>query len=313
MRVIVYTVCTANYLAQARSMCDSVISHNPGYECIIGLADRLDGRVRPEKYSPHRIIEAESIEASDFEGMAGRYNALELSCALKSFFGSYILKTYSPDKLIFLDSDILVFHSLDFIEARLGESSILLTPHIFSPYPDSEGRPKERDILKTGIYNGGFFALRNDENANAFLNWWMESMKDQCYERPRDGMHADQNWLNLVPLFFEQVEILRHPGCNVAYWNFHERTISKKGEGFIVNGEWPLLFFHYSGHSINNPLEISRHQDRFDMKDMPAVKELFRAYHEALSKNGHNDMLPLEYAYAKNSFGKKLKKIWKGN
>jgi hypothetical protein len=311
MEVIIYTVCSLNHLAQAKTLCDSVLRHNPGYHCVIGLADRINGRINRNAYAPFRIIEGAELGTPEFEQMTDQYNVLELNCALKSFFGRYILQTMKPRKMIFLDSDMLVFQPLHFLEQQLEPYSILITPHITRPFPDEEKRPRERDILKTGMYNAGFIAFRNDEETDRFFSWWTERMANQCYERIAEGLNADQNWLNFVPLVFRKVSILRHAGCNAAYWNLHERTITKRGNEFYAN-EDPLLFFHYSGFSLLQPDQISRHQDRVKMEDQPALKELFGLYAHALQQAGHAAMLAQPNAYAKQSIGKRIRKMLKG-
>jgi hypothetical protein len=116
---------------------------------------------------------------------------------------------------------------------------------------------------------------------------------------------VDQNWLNFVPLFFNNVQVLRHPGCNVAYWNLHERRVEKKDNDYIVNEE-PLIFFHFSGYSMHQPQKISKHQDRFSMDKNPVVKELFHFYHDALVTNKHAELqkIPCVYQKKKGLLGK---------
>ena|SRR6266487_28018 len=166
---IVFTVCTANYLAQAKAMADSVIKYNKGYVVFIGIVDKLNGRIDTTAFKPHQLIEVEDLNLPEFADMKERYNLLELSCALKSFYVSYFFKKYEPEKIIYLDTDILVFHSFEFIEQKLDKYSLLLTPHIAAPFPPDGKRPQEKEMLKNGIYNAGFFALKNDENAAEFL------------------------------------------------------------------------------------------------------------------------------------------------
>lgn len=127
-------------------------------------------------------------------------------------------------------------------------------------------------------------------------------MVDQCYERPKEGLNADQKWLNFLPLYFKKVKILDHPGCNLAYWNFHERTIVKKQENFFANDQ-PVIFFHYSGYSLSYPDLISRHQDRFDMKANDAVNELYNLCRQNLVQNRHEDFLKIPCYYQKSSGG----------
>ena len=297
-KTVIVTTCSANHLAQAKGMADSARKFNPGYEVMIGLVDRLEGRVEPAFYAPHDILEAHAMELPVFEAMRERYDVFELNCALKSFFAEAALKKYHADKIIFLDSDMLVFDSLQYIEEELERHSVLLTPHIWSPIPMDNKRPYEREMLKNGIYNAGFFALKNDQGGHAFLDWWKERMVEQCYVDLKHGMFVDQKWLNLAPIYFNQVKLLDHAGCNIAYWNLHERMVSKRDGKFFVNDQ-PLLFYHYSGYSMDTPGLISRHQDRTNMDDHPALKELFTIYQDALVKNNHAGMLKLECFYKK--------------
>jgi hypothetical protein len=300
LQKLIVTTCSANHLAQAKSLGDSLLAFNPDYKLLIGLVDKLEGRVQPEFYHPHDLIEAEALHIPEFEEMCQRYTTLELNCALKSFFVSHALNVLKADVVFFLDTDILLFDPFKFLEEELTHHSILLTPHITKPFPNDNLRPQEKEILKTGIFNAGFFGLRNDEIGRALLKWWRERMINQCYERPKEGLNVDQKWLNLVPLYFEKVKIISHAGCNVAYWNFHERIITKQEEKYFVNNN-PLLFFHYSGYSTKEPNKISRHQDRYSFDNRQELKELFDLYHTALIKNGHEEMLSLKCYYEKSN------------
>lgn len=299
----VLTVCTASYLGQAKGMADSVILHNPGYKVVIGLADKLDLKFDRSLFQPHRLVEVHELNIPEFKEMAERYNILELSCALKTFFVGWLLQHESAGSVIYLDADILVFNSFGHAEELLSENSFLITPHITSPFPDQHLRPMEKDILKTGMFNAGFFAVTNDKAGNTIIDWWKSRMTDQAFERPKEGLNIDQNWLNFVPLYFKDAALLEHPGYNVAYWNLHERQITKQGEQFFANDE-PLVFFHYSGYVMSSPKEISKHQDRTTMNGNKALEELFSKYHTTLEMNNHQGMLETPFYY------KKKKRLW---
>ena len=49
-------------------------------------------------------------------------------------------------------------------------------------------------------------------------------------------MHYDQRWLDLVPALFDDVHIVRDPGCNVAYWNLPERYVTLTPNGIPTHG-----------------------------------------------------------------------------
>lgn len=295
---IVVTVCTASHLAQAKALGDSLLKHNAGYKLIIGLVDKLGGRVADAYYHPHELIEAHHLGIPEFEAMVKRYTLLELSCALKYFFVCYAIKKYECQNVIFLDSDILVFDSFDVIQRHLNSFSILITPHIQKPYPDDGKKPIEKEILKNGIFNAGFFALQWNEDGRAFLDWMKNRMINQCYVDPKQGLNADQSWFNFVPVYFNRVNMIHHPGINVAYWNLHERKVTKTAKKYLVNNE-PLIFFHYSGYSITYPDRISKHQNRIGFDN--DLKEIFQFYRSTLINNDHEKMLKLKCYYQKKN------------
>jgi hypothetical protein len=301
---IAYTICTASHLGQAKTMADSLVANNPAYKVIIGLVDKISGEIDPTFFYPHEILLVEELNIPVFDEMKEKYSLLGLTCALKSYYGSFLLEKYAPGKLVYIDTDIFVFDSFEYIDKVLDTFSIIVSPHIRSPYPEDDKRPAENVILNVGNFNGGFFAMRNDANAKAFLDWWKRKMKDKCYEDPCEGLFDDQIWLNFVPLYFNDVFILDHDGYNVAYWNLHEKNIEKKGSGYSVNQNFPLAFFHFSGYSVEKPDILARHQNRYGLADFPVIGELFQKYHTGLVQNRHQEFLLIKCFYRKRSAAK---------
>ena len=306
---IAYVVCSANYLAYAKAMANSFMQHNPDYTFVIGLIDKIDGRFDVHDFHPYIIVEAEHIGRSYFDEMKDRYNALELSCAMKPFFAEYLLQQYNPQTLIYLDTDICVYQPLQYVEDVLTKHDILLTPHFTTPVNDGK-HPKETDIINAGLYNAGFFAIANNSNALAFLQWWQERMKNQCYYNFTAGMGVDQTWLNFVPLYFPNVKIADNKGLNVAYWNLHERAISQKNNTYYVNGTEPLVFLHISGYDFNNTALISKHQNRHSFNQQPVLKVMIDAYRQSVLDCNHAFYAGLAYTYAKEKPKKGWRKLW---
>ncbi|HTM18354.1 MAG TPA: hypothetical protein VL135_15690, partial [Terracidiphilus sp.] len=105
------------------------------------------------------------------------------------------------------------------------------------------------------------------------------------YYEPQVGLAVDQKWVDLAPALFPGLKILRDPGLNVAYWNLHERVISKRDERWFVNDEVPLRFFHYSSFVVTNPQAIANRQSRFIAGSRPDLQELLDGYAESLKNN----------------------------
>ena len=298
MKKIVYTVCSANHLAHCKTMADSFVQFNSGYELFIILIDRVDGRFNLNSFKPHNIIEISELVVLNFDEMAAQYSVIELNCAMKPFAAQWLFAQYQPDILLYIDSDTWVFSAFDSVEKSLLKNDIVITPHFTKPYPDNQLLPRERDILRSGLYNAGFLGMRNSANTHDFLNWWAGHMQSECYYNFAEGMGVDQIWINLVPLLFKQVEINDDPGLNMAYWNLHERTLHFKEGRYWVNQNHSLVFLHISGYQFNQPSIISRHQNRYTFFDHPVLEELFSQYTSKVRENGYDYYSSLACTYA---------------
>ncbi len=300
---ILYTVCSANHLAHAKTMADSFAAFNKGYEVIIGLVDKVNGRFDVNDFLPYRIIEVDTMGIKGFDEMAARYTVIELNCAMKSFVAQYIFEHERPEILLYLDSDIWVRHSLEVVEEGLQSHDLLVTPHFTTPMPDNTHKPFERDLLRSGVYNAGFMAFKRKSGVTNFLHWWEGHMHTECHYNFALGMGVDQVWLNLAPVLFAGTGILSRKGANVAYWNLHERKLSEKDGQVMVNEMEPLLFLHVSGYHLAHPEILSRHQNRYDLNDLPVLKELLNTYRNEVIANGYN-----KYAVMPCAFSKKVRK-----
>ncbi|MCA6475338.1 MAG: hypothetical protein IM541_05785 [Chitinophagaceae bacterium] len=301
MKKILYTVCSANHLAHCKTMCDSFAALHPDYTIIIGLVDKIEGRFSKDLLAPHSIWEIDTLDIPHFDDITARYTVIELNCAMKAFMAQAIFAREYPDILLYLDSDMWVLHPLSVVEEQLQQHHLLITPHLTSPLPDNTRLPLERDILRSGIYNAGFMAMKRSVATDDFLHWWAQHMQTECHYQFAEGMGVDQIWLNLVPLFFTGTGIFQHPGANVAYWNIHERNLIETDQGIRVNDQYPLLFLHVSGYSFQQPEVLSRHQNRFDLGTLPVWKKLLETYAGMVKANGYDQFHVLPCLYVKQA------------
>jgi glycosyltransferase involved in cell wall biosynthesis len=223
----------------------------------------------------------------------------------------HLLQEKGFDKVIYLDPDIYVYRPLQEVESLLeNKANIVLTPHLTGDL-DDDNKPDELDILRTGSYNLGFLALRNDPEVLKFLHWWMNKLEEYCVVDLANGLFVDQKWIDLVPGKYRKVFILQHHGYNVAYWNLLHRKVSKNSQGLCIN-DHPLIFFHFSGLNPEDPTPFSKHQNRYTLHDLGLLQEIVRAYCEALQQNGYLQYRQLEYSYARMSDGTWIPDILRG-
>lgn len=309
----VFTIISKNYISYARTLFNSFSKYNPGIKMFALLADKVDGYFDIEKES-FEIIEADTLGIDNFGSFSFKYNIVEFNTAVKPFFFKHLFVKCNFKKVVYFDPDILFFKSILEIFDLLDRYSIVLTPHIITPLPDDKRTPQDIDILKAGCFNLGFIGLSNGPNVYRLLCWWTERLYDKCLQAPLFGYAVDQTWLSLVTSFFDDYFILKDPGYNVAYWNLHERVISKKEE-FLVNKR-PLYFFHFSGFNPDDLTRISSFQNRFKLIDVPELREIFEIYKKSLVDNGYyrTYKLPYYYGFLKNGLriNKFMRRIYWG-
>ena len=235
--------------------------------------------------SNNRCIEIRTVEdwldAVTVQSLVSRYTPSEVCFALKPFvIKSLIEKGY--DIIHYVDSDICFYSSPDFLNDFLsGGIDLLLTPHYLNPFPFDGRKPGVLTLLRGGCFNAGYIGLKNSQEGRRFLDWWSRCVFHFGKNEPALGTTGDQRWLDLSQTLFPTTNIVRHPGVNVAYWNLHERTLSKHGGKYFV-GEHPLVFFHFSGFDPLKPHVLSQYQDRIAVEADSVLAEILLEYSETL-------------------------------
>jgi hypothetical protein len=284
---LAFTLCSINYLAQARTLGDSLKRTNPHIRFIIGLVDRLDvAQVPADKLPDFELLELHNIGVDGLSEMCAHYNITELNTAVKPYFIRYFFeKVPQVRNVIYFDPDIIVYQPLTDLENLLEKHDFVLTPHLTTPIND-QLTPNELHHLNTGVYNLGFIALHKSPEAIDFVKWWEEKLFDECKIDLCNGLFVDQHWVNFAPVFWNNVHVEKHPGWNAAYWNLHERQFSVQDGEHRVNQQ-PVVFLHYSGYDPAKPAVISKYQNRFTFEQRPDLNPLFDYYRDELLRN-HN-------------------------
>lgn len=178
----------------------------------------------------------------------------ELRWSLKPVFLNHLLKDFK--KVVYVDNDIYFYNSADFIFEELDAHDILLTPHHYPIDPENNQNWFEANFRR-GLYNAGFFAC-NDKAVKA-LDWWAKCCLYRCEDNVWRGLFVDQKYLDIMPLKHENTKVLRHRGCNVAEWNKTQNQREYKNNDVMINGSFPIIFYHYNELSIREICEDENH------------------------------------------------------
>lgn len=169
----------------------------------------------------------------------------------------YVLKNYKVESCTYLDADMFFYSSPKPIFDELGNKSILLTEHRYSP--------QYNKAIKAGKYCVQFVTFRNNEEGLTALNWWRDRCIEWCYAKYEDGKFGDQLYLDDWTTRFKGVHVMRHLGGGLAAWNIQQyefTTIKNKimGKEISTGGKFEAIFyhFHYLRFIDNGYIELGR-------------------------------------------------------
>jgi lipopolysaccharide biosynthesis glycosyltransferase len=311
----VYTICTPSHIAEAKTLVTSALNHNPDITAFICLFKGDDySKAVLADFNIATTIIIEDLGLENYAAMNARYNAFELSCALKPYLADYLLHKKGFKQVIYFDADIFVTAPFTSIWEDLQLKDIILTAHVNGTTIwgkddiAKKARPElERNMLRGGVYNGGFFALNRTNDTERFLSWWKTVLIEGAYDKPSKGLFTDQLWLVLVPvLFTNSLLASKNPGYNMAYWNLDERKlIGIDGQYQVTTADGTtdkLIFFHFSGYKLQKSTMISVYHVRlYTFEARPELVPLFSTYKSQLELHGYH-ALKARYIKPKKRF-----------
>jgi len=299
MRIHAYTSFTYCYLNRARVLAATLRKYHPDWVIWAVLSDK-----EPEGFAIDwgaedfdRVLTVEELLGERADSWMFGMDVVEACTAIKGVAMKRILAEEGCQKLLYFDPDIALFNPVDNIVNALEGFSIVLTPHQvdFEPTDDKSAiLDNEICSLVHGVFNLGFIAIKNDKEGIRFSEWWADRLLDWCYDEKNIGLFVDQKWCDLVPCFFDNVLVLRDPGCNVASWNISQRKMTFDEDGrALINGKL-LRFYHFTKLGVVGDAMTMRYA-----KDNIEIYELWRWYRDAVVSNT-DPRIPKKYWYYGN-------------
>lgn len=293
MKVAALTICSINYISKALVLLESYSKFHCEDELNLVIVDKKQPKflINNKKIN---IIWVEDLPIDKFYEYAFCYDIIELNTNVKPTALKLLLK--NNDAVIYLDPDIYVVNNFEIIFENLQNHSIIITPHTSTPILDFN-KPDDSDLLRFGAYNLGFIAISNCEESFNFLTWWSDRCLQLGYYDPQVGLAVDQKWVDLAPAFFPNLLILHDIGFNVAFWNLHERVLSKRDNTWFVNENVLLKFFHFSSFDANNVNQVAYKQTRFATNSRPDFTELALEYKNCINEYDYMDNVNQLYGF----------------
>jgi hypothetical protein len=142
------------------------------------------------------------------------------------------------------------------------------------------------------------------------LDWWEERLAAFCRNDVSSGLFVDQRWIDLVPGLFDRIAVVRHRGCNVAYWNVHARRLAARDELRLESGE-PVIFFHFSGFDARRPERLCGVPTRVRLDEEPRLRRLLADYAQRLIAFGHLEQRRIRYGSGRFSWKASVRALFR--
>jgi hypothetical protein len=264
------TITTQNHIPYVLTLNQSIRKFSASHLFVLVLdSDEDDNSLSVDGISFLYLSELNGLDGVNRYLLNG--NIDEFRWSLKPFWMKFLFNNYQIEELIYVDNDIMFFNDYSFLFDEMKRHQVLLTPHWRNPYPSLD--VKNFDLLYNhGIYNAGFIGV--NKSASGFLDWFCEVVEYKMIRK--DGFYDDQKFLDVVPIYFENVKILEHKGCNVSEWNESLITRQLKNRELYLN-DYPLIFIHFV--SYYKYILFNQNKD-------PFIKPFYDIWYNKLLENG---------------------------
>lgn len=316
--MLIQTVVTVSYLPFVAVLINSIRTHNKGVSFSVLVTDVRPNtlrRIKDRFVTDIEFLCCDDLGIAALSEMRKYYNVLEFNCACKFLALDYQLNKKQQTECLFLDADMYACGDIWGVFARCGKD-ILLTPHTTSPYPADGQGMSDVELVVLGHINGGIVYFRKSEFSGAALAWLVERTCFNWFVAPQYGLSADQQWLSLLPYYFDQATyVCNDQVLNIGYFNLHERELSESGSLVMAKGQ-PALLFHFSGFSTPSNGKLTRHSNRrFSVDTEKTLVKIISEYEGLLLKEmSRFKGLDGDLVFCQDPLHKRMKRaenIWK--
>ncbi len=240
----------SGFLLQGLALWQSLRAHDNGAVLwVLTLDEVAFDTLRALRDPSLRIVSLSKVEGDEplLAPAKKERTRAEYYFTLSPIWPLWILQNFTDvQRITYIDADLFWFSDPSILFELMDESkaSLMVTEHRFPVW--------QRHLERHGRYNVGVLSFRNDDIGRACLKYWREQCLAWCFDRIEDGRYADQGYLNEWPeRYGGKFYVAKHPGVNVAPWNWlsHRWSLQPIGgdvaSGILVDGV-PLICYHFA-------------------------------------------------------------------
>lgn len=223
---VVHTIIDKSFYKQSMLALDSFIKYNnEEYDVIIFAYGDL-----PEDCK-YKVINIKEYSDKTYKG----YNTVQKIKAFRAKSCIQCLKKY--EGTLYIDSDLYFYDKIP----DYNKTTFTLHDNYFK---------LDLVVLKwrysSGFINLGYAYFNKDEETMK----WLE-LYDKLYKNKTDKITTlnskiwNQIFYNFMPWIFQNYDIDKNDGLNIAFWNINERNITQK-DGIYYSNNDKLICIHFS-------------------------------------------------------------------
>ena len=286
------TLFDSNYLDKFLAMYESLEEAHADFTIYVMCFDKRTHEILTTMQKPHIVFD-------DVVELETRYPKLhELknlrskaeycwTCTAASI--EFFLLKYSLENCTYIDADLYFYQDPAVLFEEIAESGsdIAIIEHRYNA--------DAKDAETSGKYCVEFNFFSNSERGREALAWWKERCFEWCYQKfePATEEHVaryDQKYLEMFPVLFRDVHVMKHLGAGIAPWNLKQYRLVSRGneiqlEHLSTGWRGPLVFYHFqnfkyiSENTVNINSQCKDKQLKYAIY-YPYVYRLHRIRHE---------------------------------
>ncbi len=190
------------------------------------------------------VIPLKEFETPDLLKVKEERTSQEYCWTCSSSILYHSITEFGLENCTYIDADMLFYSDPMVLYKEMGNHSVLISPHRYSPEYDQ--------TLISGKYCVQFMTFKNTKEGMEVLNWWKDQCINWCYAKVEEGKFGDQKYVDDFQKLFTGVYESQHLGGGVAPWNFQQYTFENL-ENKILGTEkstgksFEVVYFHFHG------------------------------------------------------------------
>ena len=237
------TLFNSTYLTRGLAMYHSLEEHCADFHLyILAFDQQCYDTLVFLRLSHATVISLQEFEDEQLLSVKSTRTATEYCWTCTPASIQYCMQKFQLDSCTYIDADLLFFSDPKILIEEMGEDSVLITEHRYTPQYDQ--------TQVSGKYCVQFVCIKNDERGRKVLQWWKDACLEWCYNRVEDNKFGDQKYLDDWCERFEGVHELRHLGGGLAPWNMQQYDFALQNDGLTgtetsTGKKFNAVFFHF--------------------------------------------------------------------